>query len=162
MKAAEKNYFVGYVCAVIVASLTFVLISTTAGLLDGALSTVHPLSERASQMLIMACLMFAIIAFVAFFTAAIPVYIAQKVSERFSIEACWFFVICGALTGLLLSPVAIAIVPNMGSNPPETPPLLLKALSFSYFSVPSGIIGGFAYWFSVHRPKSRVRKPVQS
>ena len=149
---------VGHVCATASAAFAFVLIGTLHGMIfGGALSTVHPISERISQMTIMAILLFVILSFFIFFTAIIPVLFVHRIAEQFSIRSFWYYVVCGALVGLALSPVAVVITPSWYTDPPEAPPFLEQALNFARFSVPSGAAGGFAYWVVTGRYVSRVQ-----
>jgi hypothetical protein len=142
----------GYVCAVVSAALSFVSIEMFYGMVfRGAMSTVYPVSERISQMMTLAIIMFFIMTFFTFFLAIIPVFIAHKVAERFSIKSLWYYVACGALTGLALSPVAVIITPRWYTDPPEVPPFLDQALAFA-----RGAIGGLAYWLATGRFMPRL------
>ena len=142
----------GHICATASAALAFVVIGLFNGVMfGGALSTVHSLSDRISQMIVMAILLFMVLSVFTFFTAMIPVLVVHKIAQKFSIRSFWYYVACGALTGLVLSPVAVFIMPSWYTDPPELPPLLERALNFARFSVPSGAVGGFAYWIVTGR-----------
>jgi hypothetical protein len=149
---------VGHVCAVASAALVFVLITTVDGMVfRGALSAVHPVSERISQMMVMAVIMFLILSFFTFFTAIIPVLVVHTIAKQFSIKNIWYYVGCGALTGLALSPVAVILTPSWYTAPPVPPPLLEQVLNFARYSVPSGAAGGFAYWVATGRFVKRAQ-----
>ena len=102
----------------------------------GALSAVHPLSERISQMMVMAVLLFLLLSFVTLFTAIVPVLVVHKIAKQFSITSIWYYVGCGALTGLAL---------------------LRQALNFARYSAPSGAAGGLVYWVVTGRFVKRAQ-----
>jgi hypothetical protein len=85
---------VGHVCAVTSAAVVFVLIGTVDGVIfRGALSAVHPVSERIAQMMVMAIIMFLILTFFTFFAAIIPVLVVHMIAKQLSIKNIWYYVV---------------------------------------------------------------------
>jgi hypothetical protein len=143
---------IGYVCAVVSAALAFVLLTIFHGFaFQGELSTVYPISERIREIMLTVVVELLIITFATFFTAIIPVVVVHQIAKRFSVKSFWYYIACGALTGLALSSLAIAIGPPSFMEPAEIPPFFNRVLYFARFSVPSGAVGGLAYWIITGR-----------
>jgi len=138
---------VGYVWAVVSASLTSVIATLVIPVFLGeGLSAVFPYSERVRQLAIMSGIFFLITTFGAFFLAILPATLLHAIAKRFAIQSPWYYVICGALIGLALAPLVIAIVPSWYTDPPEVPPFWMQTLYFARATMPSGAIGGLVYW----------------
>jgi hypothetical protein len=85
---------------------------------------------------------------ITFVTAFIPAYATQMFALRYSIRGAWFFALCGALTGLILSPIPLILIYG---DPFRMPTFLLQALDYAVFLSPSGAVGGLIFWWLTGR-----------
>jgi len=86
-----------------------------------------------------------------------PFLITQKLAEAFSIRHPWYFIVAGALIGLLLSPLAVYLVTS-GRTLISLELFLVSAASL----MPGGAIGGFVYWLIDGRHLGREMQSTHS
>jgi hypothetical protein len=115
-------------------------------LFQGALSMVHPLSERLRQAALVSALVFALILPVAGLLAVVPILIVQKVANRFTIGGFWFYVICGGLAGAASNVLVVIIGMRIFADLPPQPELAERVANTALFFIPSGMLGGLIYW----------------
>jgi hypothetical protein len=73
--------------------------------------------------------------------SCIPILIVQILAQQFSIRSPGYYIGAGALTGLLLSPLALYVITEgQGFESPALVALCVLTI------VPGGAVGGFVYW----------------
>jgi hypothetical protein len=138
---------VAYLSAVLCASLTLMAIVMVPVLLPEAMSAVVP--DR--QMAIMSFIFFFIGTTFIFFAAFVPAVVFHQVAKHYAIGSVWYYIISGAFTALVLTPLPMAISPGWHTDPPEVPPLWKLTLYFARVTVPCGVVAGLTYWFLTGR-----------
>ena len=79
-----------------------------------------------------------------FFTAWLPL------ARRFCIRNVWYYLASGALTGLLLCPVAFDLSES-GTNGPLDFAYFTHIMRLALVMVPAGIVGALVFWSAVGR-----------
>jgi hypothetical protein len=86
----------------------------------------------------------------AIWSAALPCYFVYRLAGRFGIRSIVYFVLCGALTALLLDPLFVAVLPHMFLHrdiPSFTEEYVFQAPALVF----SGVGGGLTYWLLLRR-----------
>lgn len=90
----------------------------------------------------------------AFFTAW-PLYAATYfVARHFRIRSAFYYVACGALTGLVLTPIFVAIGPQMSWQNEND--FREDSLTWGPILVMSGLCGALAFWHKIGRYLGRA------
>jgi hypothetical protein len=147
-----ENMTWGHICAVLAASTVFALsLPIFTYFFRGGLSAVHPFSEQLFQLLVTICVLFVIVATITFFTSWFAVFVVFWLARRLSISNVWYYVACGTLISLILSPLGVILRPRMAWDPWPDPPFLVEVLSIAYITMPSGAVGGLVFWWKTGR-----------
>jgi hypothetical protein len=95
----------------------------------------------------------------AFLGAIIPFMATIKVAARFRITNVFYFIVCGALTGILVSPAIIYFTLKWyaGLAYPgfERPSLAKEVVDAWHLTVPAGMVGALLYWGKIGRRQNR-------
>jgi hypothetical protein len=150
LKVDQPAFIVGLLAAVTGAAVFFATYRGANALLHGLRSTTGPMGNPFLMLGLLAIIFW----FMAIWSAALPCYIVYKLAGRFGIRSIFYFLLCGALTALLLDPLFVAALPHMFFD--QT----IRSFTEEYlFQAPalvfSGAGGGLAYWLLLrcHLPR---------
>jgi hypothetical protein len=142
-KERSDCWLCGYICAVLTSSAAFAVTPPAIFWFS--------VGQLPATALVMAGILFVAAATVAFLTTWLPVYLVWRLARSFSIASFWYYVTFGALTGLILSPLAAVLQPHMFWDPPEPSLFHRDLVALTILLMPSGFIGGLAFWLSTGR-----------
>ena len=146
LKVDQPAFVVGLLCAVTGAAVFYATYVGVSAWLQDLRSTTGP-TGIPFLMLGLAAMIFW---FMAMWSAALPCYIVYRVAGRFGIRSIFYFLLCGALTALLLDPVFVAVLPHMFFDQADRS-FTEKYLFHAPVWVFSGVGGGLAYWLLLRR-----------
>jgi hypothetical protein len=135
----------GYLCAVAAATLSFII----AEMARDALTTgLNPFRQDRLTMMIIVGAMFALIAGM---SALAPFLVVRSIAKRIGINAAWYFIVCGAMTGVILTPVAFMIAPASDNDVTFWEGAYTALMVAGPFFMLSGALGGLTYWWIIGR-----------
>ncbi len=145
----------GYFCAVNVATLSYVLVNTVTALREGATAD-RSLAEWLLPVVAMMWLG-AFFWFFGFITAMLPVAAIWALARRLRIASVFYYAAGGALTGVILTPVAVFLGDFfLGSWDAPVRTLLVswaeEAPRFAFV----GACGALAFWYKAGRHLDRA------
>jgi hypothetical protein len=139
----------GYVCAVAGAAISLSVIIGWQSWSNGFASTI-PMPHRLFQFVIV---MTAITFYLWIFTlviAVIPFLAVYQIATRFNIRNMVYYLVCGAVVGLTLTPVYVSL-PAPQPWDVDEPPFLVQCVSAAPSLVISGAIGALVFWWTAGR-----------
>jgi hypothetical protein len=132
-RAKLEKQLSGYFLAVSGATLVLTTIFAGTAFYQDT-STLFSPAERLGQLALITGFFGVVSWLLTFLLAAIPAFVICKFAEHFKITHAAYFVVCGVLTGILLSAVYM--------RPDDIAELLMSMRLIA----PAGIVGGFLYW----------------
>jgi hypothetical protein len=146
LKVDQPIFVVGLLAAVTGAAVFYATYLGASAWLHGVRSTTGPMGNPFLMLGVVAVIFW----FMAIWSAALPCYVVYRLAGRFGIRSILYFLLCGALTALLLDPLFVAMIPHMYFE--QT----IRSFTEEYvFQAPalvfSGVGGGLAYWLLLRR-----------
>jgi len=138
---------IGYLYAVLVASLVFISLSVV-GHVGRHMLGQNPLGVVHLKIFLLIAL--GILLGVSY-AAAAPVFLIHQVARRLSISSVWYYVTCGAVTGFLLgSPLMLLLLDDPYGRGVQTA-ARNAAMYAGSLCMLSGAAGGLVYWHLIGR-----------
>lgn len=141
----------GYLRAVNGATLAFMFLFCIKGWFEGASSAV-PFPDYVWSFAVPIIVMGALFWLFAFATAAAPFFATYALARRLGIRNVLYYAVCGALTGLVLTPVFVAVPPRIL---PESG-FWEDCLNWAPILTATGTCGALAFWHKTGRHLGRV------
>jgi hypothetical protein len=148
--AADVDRF-GYLRAVNGATLAFMFLFGLKGLLEGASSAV-PFPDYLWSFPVPIIVMGAFFWLFAFATAALPFFATYALARRLGVRNVLYYAVCGALTGLVLTPVFVAVPPKIL---PQSE-FWQDCLDWAPILTATGTCGALAFWHKTGRYLERA------
>jgi len=152
-RAAFEKQFVGYLLAVSGAAISAVILLFVSVYLSAPNRSFD--LGRLWDGIFLTALLVVLFWIYVFFWTIIPFVAVIRVARRFQITSVLYFILSGALTGILLAPALIYFQPRWYTDPPAQPPFVQQVIDILPICVPAGIVGAFLYWWKVGRHQSR-------
>jgi len=147
-----------YVRAVNGATLAFVVLFGIKGAAEGAASSV-PFPERILHFAVPMLVIGALFWLFAFLTALAPFAATYALARRLGIRSILYYAICGALTGLMLTPVFVGVRPQMVGQ--EYTAFWQDCLTWGPILIASGLCGALAFWHRTGRHPAHAGRGAQ-
>lgn len=142
----EDKVFIGYLQAIIAASILFIMVTYLGELFRHESSS--PLLEQAIHILPSAAIGLPIAIIITFFLAAIPFWLMHKIADWRSLHGMGYYIISGGMAGLLTAAIALKVIP-VPATVPELGSFWELLINMATRSIPSGALGGYVYWRKV-------------
>lgn len=143
----------GYLRAVNGATLAFMFLFGIKGWREGAASAV-PFPDYVWNFSVPIIVMGALFWLFAFATAAAPFFATYALARRLGIRSILYYVVCGALTGLVLTPLFVIMGPQMSWQNEND--FREDCLIWGPILVMSGLFGALAFWHKTGRHFGRL------
>ena len=142
---------VGHACAVASAVATLLLLVIAIGLIQADPARTYPARSGFHLWGFISALVVAFM-FVfgyVFAVGGLLVLLVDRVARRFGIAHLWYYLICGAATGVLVGVLPLIPAALMKTQDAHAPSASL--LYHACFGIPSGLVGGWVYWYVTGR-----------
>ncbi len=149
----------GYICAVSGATLSFFVLLGLKASAEGAASSV-PFPDRIWHFMMPLIAMGALFWIFAFLIAMLPFAATYAVARRLKIRSISYYVVCGAITGAILTPVFVFLGPQMSWQNEQN--FLQDCVSWGPILGFSGACGAVAFWHTTGRHIGHTRPEALS